>query len=165
MSKILDFSAQYKRHDIDGLKQGASVRIHQRITEGEKSRIQIFEGLVIRLNSGSHSDATFTVRKVVDGVGVEKIFPLHSSNIAKIEIKKQADVRRSKLYFMRKRSGKSANLVENQVGITSQAFEVPADEPEAQEPVETTSEATPVITEEVAAPAENVPEAPAQEQK
>jgi large subunit ribosomal protein L19 len=94
------------------IKAGSTVKVHQRIKEGSKERIQIFEGLVIAVNSGSGPDKTFTVRKVVGGIGVEKIFPLYSTNITKIQVTKSSDVRRSKLYYMRKRSGKSARLKE-----------------------------------------------------
>lgn len=97
---------------VPALKSGYTVRVHQKIKEGEKSRIQIFEGLVININSGSGADKTFTVRKVVGGIGVEKIFPLHSTNIEKIEVVKTAKVRRSKLFYMRDRAGKSARLKE-----------------------------------------------------
>jgi large subunit ribosomal protein L19 len=96
-------------------KAGATVRVHQRIKEGGKERIQIFEGLVIAVNSGSGPDKTFTVRKMVGNVGVEKIFPLYSKNITKIQVTKSSDVRRSKLYYMRKRAGKSARLKETQL--------------------------------------------------
>jgi large subunit ribosomal protein L19 len=94
------------------IRPGNTVKIHQKIKEGEKERIQIFEGLVIKLNSGYGADKTITVRKIVGGIGVEKIFPLYSTNIVKIEVKKKSKVRRSKLYYMRSRSGKSARLKE-----------------------------------------------------
>lgn len=94
------------------IKAGSTVRVHQRIKEGEKERVQIFEGLVIAVNSGTGTDKTFTVRKMVGSIGVEKIFPLYSKNITKIQVTKSSDVRRSKLYYMRKRSGKSARLRE-----------------------------------------------------
>jgi len=100
---------------MPNIEAGYTVKVHQRIKEGEKERTQIFEGLVIKVNSGFGADKTFTVRKIVDGIGVEKIFPLYSSNIIKIEIKKKAKVRRSKLYYMRKRSGKSARMKESLV--------------------------------------------------
>jgi len=98
-------------------KPGMIVKIHQKIKEmntkgEEKERIQIFKGLVIRINAGHKTDKTFTVRKVVEGVGVEKIFPLHLPKIEKIEIKKKSKIRRAKLYYMRERSGKSARLKE-----------------------------------------------------
>lgn len=118
MSLVADFSAQFTK-GVPALKSGQTVRVHQKIQEGEKTRIQIFEGLIIRINPGNGSDATFTVRKIVDGIGVEKIFPLYSANIAKIEVKKVSRVRRSKLYFMRKRRGKSVNLRDLHVDLPS----------------------------------------------
>lgn len=104
------------------IRTGYTVRVHQRIKEGEKERIQIFEGLVIKINSGHGADKTFTVRKVVEGIGVEKIFPLYSANIAKIEVKKIAKIRRAKLYYMRERSGKSARLKE--IHVTKDGIEM-----------------------------------------
>jgi large subunit ribosomal protein L19 len=92
------------------IQPGYTVRVHQKIKEGEKERVQIFEGLVIKLNSGYGADKTFTVRKIIGGIGVEKIFSLYSPNIIKIEVKKKSKVRRAKLYYMRERSGKSARL-------------------------------------------------------
>lgn len=94
------------------LKAGQTVRVHQRIKEGEKERVQIFEGLIIKINSGAGADKSFTVRKIVEGIGVEKNFPVYSPLIEKIEIKKEAKVRRAKLYYMRERFGKSARLKE-----------------------------------------------------
>jgi large subunit ribosomal protein L19 len=95
------------------IQPGHTVRVHQRIKEGGKERVQVFEGLVIKINSGFGADKSFTVRKVVQGIGVEKIYPMHSTNIVKIEIKKKSKVRRAKLYYMRERSGKSARLKES----------------------------------------------------
>lgn len=94
------------------IRIGNTVKIHQKIKEGEKERIQIFEGLVIKINSGYGADKTITVRKIVESVGVEKIFPLYSPIIQKIEVKKDSKVRRAKLYYMRNRAGKSARLKE-----------------------------------------------------
>jgi len=90
---------------------GMTVRVSQKIREGEKERVQNFEGLVIATN-GNGVSSTFTVRKIVGGVGVEKVLPLHSKNIVKIEIVKRAKVRRSKLYFMRELRGKAARMSE-----------------------------------------------------
>lgn len=95
---------------VPDVKIGSTVRVHQKIKEGEKERVQVFEGLVIAINSGHGADKTFTVRKVVEGIGVEKVFPLYSPMIKKIEIKTESKVRRAKLYYMRGRSGKSARL-------------------------------------------------------
>ncbi len=97
---------------VPTLKPGMTIAVHQRIKEGEKQRVQIFQGLVIKLNSGFGADKTFTVRKVFQGIGVEKIYPLYSPNLVKIEILKQAKVRRAKLYYMRTRFGKAARLTE-----------------------------------------------------
>ncbi|MFA5793289.1 MAG: 50S ribosomal protein L19 [Candidatus Gracilibacteria bacterium] len=143
---------------VPELKSGMTVRVHQKIVEGEKERVQIFEGLIIRVNAGSNRvDKTFTVRKIVEGVGVEKIFPIYSSLIEKIEITKRGKVRRAKLYYMRDLQGKSTRLQEG-----GRSSKVQAEEPElvAEEP----------IVEEQAVeetPAEEVPteEAPAEEQK
>lgn len=86
---------------VPPLQSGLTVRVHQKIREGDKERLQAFEGIVIKMSSGFGVSKTFTVRKVVDNVGVEKIFPLHSPNIAKIEVLKKAKVRRAKLYYLR----------------------------------------------------------------
>ncbi|MCK5607788.1 50S ribosomal protein L19 [Candidatus Pacearchaeota archaeon] len=108
---------------VPEVKTGYTVRIHQRIKEGEKERTQIFEGLVIKTGHGEGSEKTITVRKIVQGIGVEKTFPLHSPNVTKIEVKKKAKVRRSKLYYMRERSGKSARLQERHVTDAERAEE------------------------------------------
>lgn len=94
------------------IRPGYTVKVHQKIKEGEKERIQLFEGLVIAMNHGHGSSKTMTVRKVVEGIGVEKIFPVYSPNIAKVEVIKIGKVRRSKLYHMRSISGKAARLKE-----------------------------------------------------
>lgn len=103
------------------LKPGQTVKVHQKIKEGEKTRVQVFEGLVIKINSGTGVDKTFTVRKIVEGIGVEKMFPLYSPTIEKIEVKKEGKVRRAKLYYMRDRAGKSARLKES--FVTDQGVE------------------------------------------
>jgi large subunit ribosomal protein L19 len=95
------------------IKPGYTVRVHERIKEGEKERVQIFEGLIIGMHRGlTQTDTTFTVRKVASGVGVERVFPLHSPALEKIEVKKVAKVRRAKLNFLRGRHGKSARMSE-----------------------------------------------------
>lgn len=92
------------------LRPGYQVRVHQKIKEGEKERVQVFEGLVISLNAGHGSSKTFKVRKIVEGIGVEKTFPLYSPNIVKIEIKKTFKARRAKLTYLRKPEGLSKRL-------------------------------------------------------
>ena len=94
------------------VRVGQTVIVHQKIKEGDKERVQRFEGLVIQVKGDKGVNQTFTVRAIVSGVGVEKIFPTHSPSIEKIEILKQSKVRRARLYYMRERSGKSARLRE-----------------------------------------------------
>lgn len=89
--------------DLPEFRTGNSIKVHQRIKEGGKERVQVFEGLVIARKGGSGVNATFTVRKIASGVGVERIYPLHSPNIVKLEIIKPTAVRRSKLYYVRAR--------------------------------------------------------------
>lgn len=91
-------------------KVGDTVKVHQKVKDGDKDRIQIFEGLVIAKKHGEKPDATFTVRKISFGIGVERVFPLHSPLIANIVVVKSAKVRRSKIYFIRTAKGKKAKL-------------------------------------------------------
>ena len=102
------------RLDIPDFKPGDTIKVHARIKEGEKERIQIFQGFVLRKRKGG-TNATFTVRKVSYGIGVERIFPLHSPNISKIEIITRGKVRRGRLYYMRKRKGKAARIKEKRI--------------------------------------------------
>jgi large subunit ribosomal protein L19 len=108
--------------ELPDLRPGHVVRVHQKIKEGEKERVQIFEGLVMSLNAGAKADKTFTVRKVVEGVGVEKVYPLYSPLIEKIEIVKQGKVRRSKLYYMRDLAGKSTRLQDEELSEEDKKF-------------------------------------------
>lgn len=89
-----------------GLRSGDTVRVWQKIKEGDKTRLQAFEGLVLARKHGDEPGATFTVRKVIDGVGVERIFPLYSPVIDEIEVVRRSKVRRSKLYFVREKAAK-----------------------------------------------------------
>jgi large subunit ribosomal protein L19 len=100
-----------KRTDIEPFGVGDTVKVHVIIKEGDKERIQIFQGDVIA-KRGRGLDATFTVRKISFGIGVEKIFPLHSKSIKKVEIVRSTKVRRAKLYYLRKLKGKAARLRE-----------------------------------------------------
>jgi len=99
---------------IPEIKPGQTVKVYQRVKEGNKERIQPFEGLVIAQKHGRGLNGTFTVRKIAEGVGVERIYPLHSPTIDKIEILKTSEVRRAKLYYMRERFGKSARMKNTQ---------------------------------------------------
>lgn len=112
-SPIIREQAKKYVRKIPEIKPGYTVRIHERIQEGEKERTQSFEGLVISVHRGmTPTDSMFTLRRIVGGVGVEKVLPLHSPNLAKIEVKKVAKVRRAKLTFLRGRHGKGARLSE-----------------------------------------------------
>ncbi|MFH1546709.1 MAG: 50S ribosomal protein L19 [Patescibacteria group bacterium] len=117
MNQILlrHVASQSLRKKIPMIGAGMSVKVSQKIKEGEKERVQNFEGLVIAANGGKGVGGTFTVRKLVGGIGVEKVFPLHSSTISKIEIIKKAKVRRSKLYYMRELSGRAARMSETHI--------------------------------------------------
>jgi len=107
MDKVV---AKLQRSDLPGFKPGDTIRVHVKIKEGDKERLQAFEGTVISRSSGP--DASFTVRKISFGHGVERIFPANSKVIDKIEILRSAQVRRAKLFFLRGRRGKSARLRE-----------------------------------------------------
>jgi large subunit ribosomal protein L19 len=111
MNKNLLVQGQIKE-DLPKFRAGDTVSVGVRVIEGEKSRTQIFKGVVIAISSGEGSSKTFTVRKISNGVGVERIFPLHSPNIDKIEILKRGKVRRAKLYYLRERKGKAAKIKE-----------------------------------------------------
>jgi large subunit ribosomal protein L19 len=101
----------YKKDDIPEFKVGDTLRVHVKIIEGQRERIQIFEGIVMKRQGGSNR-ATFTVRKISNGIGVEKTWPLHSPNVAKIEVVRHGKVRRAKLNYLRERTGKSARVKE-----------------------------------------------------
>jgi len=111
MNVIENLEREQMRMDIPDFKPGDTVKVHARIKEGEKERIQVFQGLVIRKRKGT-TGATFTVRKISYGIGVEKIFPLHSPNIDKIELISKGRVRRGRLYYIRQLRGKAARIKE-----------------------------------------------------
>ena len=112
MNQIVDnLEKEQMRVDIPDFKAGDTIKVHARIKEGEKERVQVFQGFVIRKRKGT-TGATFTVRKVSYGVGVERIFPLHSPTIDKIEVVSRGKVRRGRLYYMRKLRGKAARIKE-----------------------------------------------------
>jgi len=97
------------RSDLPPFRVGDTLRLHVKVVEGEKERIQTFEGIVIKMNRGGNR-ATFTVRKISYGIGVERIFPLHSPRIDKIQVLSRGKVRRAKLYYLRELSGKAARV-------------------------------------------------------
>jgi large subunit ribosomal protein L19 len=111
MNPIEILEKEQIRLDLPPFRVGDTVRVYSRIKEGDKERVQVFEGAVIRKRKGN-TGATFTVRKVSYGVGVEKIFPLHSPTLDKIEVVSKGRVRRARLYYLRKLSGRAARLKE-----------------------------------------------------
>lgn len=115
--KLETFIRPYLRKDLPEIRSGDIVRVHQKIKEGDKERTQIFEGVVLAAKHGKGMEGTFTVRKVAEGVGVERIFPLHSPLIEKIELVKRTKVRRAKLGYLREAKGKRAKLKAKELGI------------------------------------------------
>ena len=113
MNIIDQIEAEQTKKKVPDLRPGQTVRVYVKVTEGEKERTQVFEGTVIGL-SGAGNRATFTVRKVSYGIGVERIFPIHSPRIEKIQIGSKGKVRRAKLYYLRERFGKKARLHEEE---------------------------------------------------
>ena len=99
------------REDVPAFRAGDTVKVHVKVIEGNRSRVQVFQGIVIRRHGGGVGE-TFTVRKVSFGVGVERTFPVHSPNIAKIDVLTRGDVRRAKLYYLRDLRGKAARIKE-----------------------------------------------------
>ena len=111
MNTLDQIESEYLRDNIPDFGAGDTVKVHVRVVEGGRERVQVFEGVVIA-RSGSGVRETFTVRKVAFGVGVERIFPVHAPIVAKIEVARRGDVRRAKLYYLRDRVGKATRIKE-----------------------------------------------------
>lgn len=111
MDLMQAFTEKYKKAEVPQVKVGDTVRVHIRVKEGSRERIQVFEGTVIAKKHGGLEE-TFTVRRISYGVGVEKVFPLHGPSIEKVETVRRGKVRRAKLYYLRGRVGKSAKVKE-----------------------------------------------------
>ena len=109
MDIIKKIESEHLRADVPKFRAGDTVKVHTRIIEGEKERIQVFQGVVMRLKRGT-TDSTFVVRKVSDGVGVERIFPLHAPSIDRIEVVSEGVVRQSSIYYLRRLKGKAARI-------------------------------------------------------
>jgi large subunit ribosomal protein L19 len=123
MSQLLhEFGHQYCKDSVPELRPGYIVRVHQRVKEGNKERVQVFQGTVIQTNSGHGVDSNFTVRKISDGVGVEKIFPFHAPSIVQLEVLRAQKVRRSKLRYLRELSGKALRLKEIPLKLKTKLF-------------------------------------------
>ena len=144
MSTITEKFNKGQEKQMPDIRPGDIVRVHQKIKEGDKERIQIYEGVVIARKHGKGISSTITVRKVVDAVGVERIFPVHSPSLEKIEVVKSSKVRRSKLYYLRTAKGAKGKLKNKELS----AAIAPEEAPVTEAPNETTSESsTPTATE------------------
>jgi len=115
MNPIDRIEAEQLRKDVPQFKPGDTVRVHVRVVEGDKERIQVFEGTVISRSGGANREM-FTVRKTSYGVGVERTFPVHSPRVDKVEVVARGAVRRAKLYYLRQRSGRAARVTEEAGG-------------------------------------------------
>jgi len=127
----------FRKTDVPKIEVGDVVRVHQKIREGAKERIQVFEGIVIATNHGTGSNASFTVRKIASGIGVEKVFLLHSPNIVKVEFKRGSTVKRAKLYYLRALTGKALKMKDKAIKkdawaeVLGQATDAPTEATEA----------------------------------
>ena len=111
MDMLHTVTANQLRTDIPEFRAGDTLSVHVRVIEGDKERIQVFQGICIKIKGGGINE-TFTVRKISNGVGVERIFPLNSPRVAKVEVVKKGRVRRAKLYYLRKLKGRAARIKE-----------------------------------------------------
>lgn len=128
MTKLETIAKLSMKTDVPDIRPGDIVRVHQKIKEEDKERIQVFEGVVLARKHGKGVNATITVRKISQGIGVERIFPIHSPSIDKIEIVKRSKVRRAKLYYLRQAKGRKARLKAREFQL-----EVPEEKPHAEE--------------------------------
>lgn len=142
--KIKEFANQYKNKKIPAIKAGDTVRVYQKYQDKGKEKTQMFEGLVICRKHGGEMGAAITVRKVASGVGIEKIFPIHSPIIDRIEIVKSGKVRRAKIYYIRDAKGRKARLkrVERNLGTEPEeaADQTTEEEPKAETEAQATAE-------------------------
>ena len=109
MDVLSSITQEYMKSDVPAFNVGDTVKVHVKIKEGNRERIQIFEGFVLKRQNGGIGE-TFTVRRIASGVGVEKTFPIHSPLVEKIEVVRRGKVRRARLHYMRQRTGKSAKI-------------------------------------------------------
>lgn len=160
MDIIKSIEHEHLKEKIPVLKVGNTVRVHQRIKEGNRERIQVFEGIIIKKQGGG-LNATFTVRRIASGVGVEKTFLIHSPLVEKVELVRVGKARRAKLYYLRDRVGKAAKTRE-QIGARIEDKEITIKEAIVEEPVEEVKEEAPVA--EVTETVEEAPKAEVKEE-
>ncbi len=120
MDLLRKVEAPHLRDDLPAFRAGDTIRVHVKVVEGDKERTQVFQGVVLGIR-GSGISKSFTVRKVTEGIGVERIFPLHSPSIAKIEVTRLGKVRRAKLGYLKELKGKSARIKEREVSTPGTA--------------------------------------------
>ncbi len=149
-SVIQKIQDKYKKHDVVDVRPGDTVRVHQKIKEGNKERVQVFEGLVIRVGRKGSLTSTIAVRRVASGIGVEKTYLLHSPLVVKVEVTKRSKVRRNYLTYMRARTGKAARLtgVDFDRQSVNTVKEAPVEEVEAKQETEDTAVEAPAETKE-----------------
>ncbi|MBI4919861.1 50S ribosomal protein L19 [Candidatus Azambacteria bacterium] len=143
--KIKTFDKNNLRNDIPEIRSGMKARVWQKVKEGDKERLQAFEGVVIAAKHGRGKTGDFTVRKISSGVGVERIFPFHAPTIEKIEILSQAKVRRAKLYYLRGRIGKKARMKQVELAEIAAPVVETKQKEAASEVIEQEQEATPEV--------------------
>jgi large subunit ribosomal protein L19 len=151
MSTIIESIEQRQLRSVPRFAAGDRVRVHFQVVEGNRRRTQVFEGIVIG-RQGSGSRETFTVRKQSFGVGVERVFPVHSPKIDKLEVVARGDVRRAKLYYLRGRVGKRARVAERRWGIEDDLVLAQEPEPVAEDAAGTVEEAEPEVNPEAELP-------------
>src|SRR6476661_9496191 len=158
MSKVIDsLEQQQLRTNLPPFKAGDTVRVHFQVIEGQRRRVQVFEGIVLK-RQGAGVRETFTVRKQSFGVGVERTFPVHSPKIEQIEVAGRGDVRRAKLYYLRDRVGRSARVRERRFGRDDDELEGVMPPPETDAVVDAPEPAAPEAVEEQTPEAEAAPE-------
>lgn len=133
MTQIQEFTKPYLRSDLPEIRPGDTIKVFQKIKEGDKERVQLFEGLVIAKKHGKGISATMTVRKVSDGIGIERIFPIHSPVIQKIQVLKRARVRRAKLYYIREKAAREVRRKMKMIRVEAGRESEPAATTEAGE--------------------------------
>ena len=119
MSLLQKFEARFAKAEHPAFRPGDTIKVYVRVIEGDKERAQMFQGVVVN-QRGAGTNATFTVRKVTDGIGVERIFPFHSPSISRIVVARHGKVRRAKLFYLRKKTGKAAKIEEKKTVETAQ---------------------------------------------
>ncbi len=134
MNRLQRLNASMVKKSVPVFEIGDTVRVHVKVVEGEKERVQVFEGLVVSRKGGQNAE-TFTVRKVSYGVGVERIFPIHSPVVERVDVVRQGRVRRAKLFYLRTKKGKMARVAEREYMAEGKTKPESASEPAAAEPV------------------------------